>query len=325
MPNSTGLKMFTYILIVFGLSAFFVNIPKLSQLLSVDDLSSARSSYNYGTLYEDQNTGIMAYLAGIGSSLAYFSLFLFFYFLSHFPKKKLLIVLLLISSFADPLTSLSIVGRGGIVRWLLVFIFLFLFFKSKLPYGMKQKIMRYGLIISVPFILIFSIITLSRFSDREYSVLFSILNYAGQSFVYFSYNFDQFFDSTFGGRMNFPIFFPNEQISSQLNDMVYTDYYLNTFSTFVGSFYKDMGFYITLLIAVLYKLWSFFYFKMTKYPYVFPRIIVFLILAQIFLNGIFYFMYTGTTAVRTFLLVYILATITFFAFPSKKSDISKVK
>src|SRR5690606_14477226 len=41
MPNSTGLKMFTYILIVFGLSAFFVNIPKLSQLLSVDDLSSA--------------------------------------------------------------------------------------------------------------------------------------------------------------------------------------------------------------------------------------------------------------------------------------------
>lgn len=317
MPDSTGIKIFTYFLITLGFLSIIAILPKLSTVFSADDLRVARNMYNYGMLHEERDGGILAYIGSIGGTMAYFALFMFFYYLCYYPKKKLIIALLFIASFADLLTSLSIVGRGGVVRWLFMFSFMFFFFRDQLDRILMRKMIRYVLIFSLPFIIVFGLITVSRFDNREYSIVFSILSYLGQGFIYFSYNFDQFFDSTFHGRLNFPILFPGESVSRRLSEAIYTDYNLNTFSTFVGSFYKDVGFYTTLLIAVIYRIWALFSFQVSKNANTLSKIVLFIVITQVVLNGLFYFTYTSTTSVRSYIALYVFALIIQIRFSRK--------
>lgn len=303
-----GVRLFSWLSIGFGMLAIISAASKFKTILSFDSLSLARTMYNRGELHDGGSGGLIEYFGTIGGMFSYVAMFLFFYYLVFFPKRKLLIVLLLIASFADPLYSLSAVGRGGIIRWAFLFIFFFLFFKNQLSRKAKRMIIKTTLIFCGPLFLIFLLITLSRFGDRDNPVIYFILSYLGQSFIYFSYNFDLFFNDTFGGRMNFPIFFPDSQrINVQLNEEIYADHYLNTFSTFVGSFYKDMGFYKTFLLALLFNLCAKISFQYTREPFTFTKTIVLVILFQIFLNGLFYYMYSGTTAMRSIILIIIFA------------------
>lgn len=316
--DSLGVKLFSYVSVGLCSLAMVSAASKFKTILSMDSLSLARTMYNRGELHESSG-GLLEYFGTIGSMFSYIALFLFFYYLVFHPQKKTLIILLLISSFADPLYSLSAVGRGGIIRWGLLFIFFFLFFKEQLTKKVKRTIIKGTLIFCGPLVLFFLLITFSRFGDRDNPFNYFILSYLGQSFIYFSYNFDLFFNDTFGGRMNFPIFFPSSQrISGQLNEEIYADHYLNTFSTFVGSFYKDMGFYKTLILAFIFNFIVNLNYKYTKRPYTFIKTIVLIILLQIILNGLFYYMYSGTTAMRSIILIIISALIIHIFFRRKK-------
>jgi len=303
-----GIRMFSYISITLCSLAIVSAATKFKTILSMDNLSLARTLYNRGELHDGGSSGLLEYFGTIGGMFSYVALFFFFYYLIFYPKQKLLIILLLVASFADPLYSLSAVGRGGIIRWGLLFVFFYLFFKNQLTRKVKRIIFKSVLFLCGPLVVVFLLITLSRFTGRDNPVIYFILSYLGQSFIYFSYNFDLFFNDTFGGRMNFPIFFPNSPgISDQLNEEIVADHYLNTFSTFVGSFYKDMGFFKTLILALLFNLLASISYKYTRKPYSFVRTIVLVILLQIFLNGLFYYMYSGTTAMRSIILIVILA------------------
>src|SRR5690606_28381580 len=229
------------------------------------------------------------------------------YNLKNNPDKKGLIILLLICSLTDVLNGISMVGRGGIMRWLLMLIFFYLSFYQHIDWKIKKLINRLLLLVVVPATAFFLIITVDRFSGREFPVYVYMLDYIGQSFIYFSYIFDQFYEPTFGGRMNFPIFFPGESLDRTLSEMVYTDYSLNTFATFVGSFYKDMGFVTTFLIAFLFFLVFLFLYRFNKNPRSFYKLFVFIVFSQMIINGVFYFQYTGTTKIRSFILVVLLA------------------
>src|SRR5690606_7641723 len=145
--------------------------------------------------------------------------------------------------------------------------------------------------------------------EREYSVFFYMLDYFGQSFIYFSYNFYDFMDDTFGGRISFPSLFPaQERLSNRsLNSQVYSDDYLNTFATFVGSFYKDMGFVKTFVFALGIKVLTSFKLFSTKSAFKLPTLVFNLILMQVYLTGLFYYMYAGTMAFNTFVLLMVLS------------------
>ena len=113
--------------------------------------------------------------------------------------------------------------------------------------------MRKAIIIaSSPLLIVFLLITFSRFSGREYPLYVYIIDYMGQSYIYFSYIFDDFFTSTFDGRMNFPVFFPGDEVSRVLSKEIFTEYSSNTFATFIGSFYKDRDLFLTILLAFIF-------------------------------------------------------------------------
>lgn len=316
--SGLGLSLLARIFIIFSIVTYVVLLPEVISILTSDNLRHARYLSNQGALESTTNVGgVISYISAIGSAFSYFSLFLMFYFLAYFREKKTLIILLFVCSFTDVVTSMSMVGRGGVVRWGFMFIFLYLTFKSLIDKKIKKIALKLISVFSIPFVVVFFMITLSRFSDRDNPVFTYILDYLGQPFIYFSYIYEPFFKSTFGGRHNFPFVFPNSsKIEGSLSDIVTSvDFYVNTFSTFVGSFYKDIGFVFTLLLAIIIFVLFLYLFRFTKYPKKFYKTSLFIIFSQIMINGVFYFQYTGTTKMRVFVLLVILTGLMPFVFP----------
>ena len=302
------LRYLVWSIILLSLTSIVVSWSKLKVVFAFEELSEARRLHNARELYEEGGD-IYTYLGGIGHHLSIFAMFFFFYFVAYYPQKKITQLLLFLSSFAIVFSNLSIAGRDGIVRWAFFLIFFFSFFKKNISAKVKKYIYTLSLMAGIPIISIFIAITQSRFGEKGGDVLLSVASYIGQSFPIFSYNFNQFMDGTAGGRINFPFLFPASQRASMnnLNDYFYADYNLNTFPTFVGSFYLDLGLLKTLLLALLFYLIFTYYYKFHKPRASFVKIISFIILYQIMLLGIFYYMFYSSTVTNTLFLLIVLS------------------
>lgn len=307
-PPYRILRYLIWTIILLSLISIVVSWSKLKIVFAFEEISEARRLYNARELY-DEDRNIYTYLGAIGHHLSIFAMFFFFYFIIFYPQKKIIQLLLFISSFAIVFSNLSTAGRDGIVRWGFFMIFAFSIFKKNISARAKKYIYTLSLIAGIPIVSIFVIITQSRFGERNGGVLQSIASYIGQSFPIFSYNFNQFMDGTAGGRINFPFLFPISQRRSlnNLNDYFYADYNLNTFSTFVGSFYFDLGLLKTLLFALFFYFIFTYYYKFHKPRASFVKMMSFIILYQIMLLGIFYYMFYSTTVTNTLLLLIAIA------------------
>lgn len=320
LPSSLSLRLIYSLIIFFGTIAFVSIVPKLIDVFRIDDgLRRARYLYNQGQLTDDGAVGLIGYLGAFGGALSAFALYFFFFNLVNYANKKKLIIVLLVCSLADPITSLSMVGRGGIVRWALMFLFFYFNFRSQITSSFRKKLMKWGSIFSLPMIVIFLSITISRFSEREYPVYTYILRYLGEPFINFSYIFPDFFSNTTGGKQSFPFLFSNAPNLAGTS-LVSTDYSINTFATFVGSFYKDIGFIYTLLLAIIYFLIFFIFYRSARNPNKFFKLFYYIIISQIVINGLFYFQYTGTTKMRTFIAFLILAGILPIVLPKSRKQ-----
>src|SRR5690606_18247214 len=72
---------------------------------------------------------------------------------------------------------------------------------------------------------------------------------------------------------------------------------LNVFSTFVGSFYLDMGFWKTLVLAAMFYFITFYVFKYLKKNR-FTISMLFCFLIQVLLVGLFYFMFYSPLVIK---------------------------
>lgn len=306
MPNDLGLKIFTLIILSFCLLSIVYSLPRVVSVFSYDDLRTVRQLHNSGELDSSEgSSNIFSYFGSFGHYYSFFAIFLFFYYMAYKGgQDKLITNLLFISSFAIVLSNLTIMGRDGVVRWILFFIFSFLFFRRRLSAPTKKRIISIGVFASIPIVVGFLMITIARFGERDNDLFYYILDYAGQPFIFFSYNFDQFFDGAFGGRMTFPILYSREQqVKGALSDYIYTSYNLNTFSTFIGSFYKDMGFYKTLFLSIGFKVIFTYLFTYSRRSKSFSNVILFLVLVQVVILGVFYFMFYSITLVKSLILI----------------------
>ena len=326
LTSKIGMKILLTIIIFFCGLSIAVNIPKLYTAFSNPDLRMVRIMANHGILYEETSKNIFEYLATFGHMFSFIAMFLFFNFIVHQPQKKLLIIVLGICSLADVLKGFTVMGRGGVVRFLLFALFWFFCYRHLLPKIIIKKIIRYSIIFTIPLIIIFILISTSRFSGRDESVTYYFIDYFGQAFINFSYNFDGFMDDTFGGRINFPNFFSEkEQLSNKnVNDIIVSEDYLNTFSTFVGSFYKDMGFIKTLFLALGIKLMSIYTNYVIK-TIKLPNLMFNIIIMQVVLTGVFYYMYAGTMAFNSFILIILVSYFIYFFFTFNRKKVWKNK
>ncbi|WP_163146256.1 O-antigen polymerase [Acinetobacter indicus] len=301
--DDATLKVFTFVIIFFSFMSLFLYLPDVIEVFKMG-LSQARVAFYMGTL-KAESDGLLEYLKLPGKGLSLVAPFFLFYYIVNYPEKKLLIYLLLISSMVDVLFTLTNAGRGGLIRWAFVMIYFYLTFKNEINSKLKKYITSSLTILGVAFFSIFMITTVGRFSDREHSILDYILSYAGQPYIYFSYQFFDFFDITSYGTRIFKIF------SSDVDDTYYLDmvtgqldYGTNTFSTLAGDFYKDLGFYFTFLLCLFHFILYLFVYKTNVFNRlkVF-KITLFSIMLCIVLNGYFYYQYSSASDTKIFLLV----------------------
>lgn len=224
----------------FDYRMIFIDVYSMRQ-----DLIDAGEESGTGTF----NTYIHVFVNGFHG----LALSIAFYLIIKKPEQKLLIGLLLLCSMAQVIHSLNVAAREFIPKYFFVIVMLCLLFRKDISQEWKRtlmKIMFIGLIIGLSF---FVIVTIYRFtqSERYSNPTDSIFAYLGQGFVNFSHRFIAFPEGATEGQLHFPIFAGTEKMSSyNLNQSIRSDYYLNMFSTTVGSWVLDIGILFT-TIAVL--------------------------------------------------------------------------
>lgn len=306
-------KVFLYILSVPGILAVLFSFYDVLHVFSMGNMLDARNEFlngDLGSFYISRH-GILGYVPSLGLVLSFANLFFFFYRYFLQERKDLISILLFVASFAIVFNNLAIAGREGLLRWCFYFVFCLVAFKRRLSWK-KYKIFWITIIVFIIVILsIFYIISADRFSDRNYGILYFILDYYGQPFYYFSYNFQRFglHGNGFGMASLFPFFtFSDNAEIYNLNDIIYADYKLNTFSTFVGTFLVRTGALTTFLMGVIFFIVCNLILRIKRNGFVYlSMFLLFLFLYEIEMLGVFYFLYSAVFTQFTMVLYYFIA------------------
>lgn len=301
-----NVKPLLIMIIVLSICTIASSIGNISTIFSIGDIKLARTLYNNREV-EYENLGLITYLGGIGNCLSFSSLFLCCYLYLFYPEKKTMILMLFISSFSIVFYNLAAMGRDGMVRWLLFLGFNFFFFKKHISWRLKMRIVKWLSIPLMVLLYLFFLISDARFGNRnDTTLVVSLFDYFGQQNIYFSYGFYQFMDGVAGGHINFHYFLGNKVSINDLNEQFYADYHLNTFSSFIGSLYFDLGLFKLTIFAIAYFI-VFFTISFRKVS--FNKIVIYLVLAEIIILGLFYYMFYVPTRINT---IFLMVTLSYF-------------
>lgn len=190
-----------------------------------------------------------------------FNVLLFFYYLTlpQNSKNRLFAFLLGLGTFFEILFSISLGNRTGIMLPILTIIFTYFVFSRFYSQNVKKKIGFASAIGGGVFVLFFSIITISRFSNFSSGINGSVVFYAGQANLNFDvYAFDNggirngdrtmmlfkgWFDkSTPSDRQDLLAKYPKLKITDGL------------FSTYIGDIMIDFGPILATLIFLIFTL-----------------------------------------------------------------------
>jgi len=303
--NEKIILLFSYFLIVISLISFIYSFSRLSsdQLGSLDKVTQIRDDYNVNSANnENQSIGLLGYIVGPANVLNGVKIFLFFYLINFFRYKHTkLAYLLLICSLTSVVENLTIVGRNATMHWLILLMLNYTLFSAYLHLSLKRKLKRLFYCILPLLLLPIIFITIARFAtERDAGMLKgfissfnSVIDYFGQGFINFSYIYDYAFNFDFYGKFTFPVFWGSEALGHyEMNNMPYFRYALislNSFYSFVGSFYMDFGFWGTILLSLSFYLLFKCISKISSGNL--PSVLLLIFSFEFLFMGIFYFMH----------------------------------
>ena len=174
----------------------FLIIINLEPLMENLILLQSSGKEDYSELYKDLHDGILKIYSNIGATLIgwlnHFNLFvpvLFFYHLSKTKVNKIFILGLGLCMLNSILYWINIGGRGGIVSQFLLYFLTFVFFKPVLSEPMVSKIKKVSILVSIPAVIAFMAITISRFeakSKQDQSIAAWLLLYTSEGPIKFN-------------------------------------------------------------------------------------------------------------------------------------------
>lgn len=284
LPRKQIVDVFSNVVILLSLGAIFFFFSGVLNVFSYGSLSDARNDrYEHNVSFIE--SGPVYTIFSVAASLYVFALLFFFIYtvLGGHRKKRLL---LLISSFSESLHVLTEVGRDGIVFWIFNFIFFYLLFKDYIHESTLKKLKKYILIFGIIMMVPFMLISMSRFSEN---VTGGLVSYMGQSFKHFCYYMDMP-NKTLEGGANFPLYF--EIIGEKKPPFVVWGNNLtdsSSFGTFIRSFIQDFGVIWTIIIGLLISLFIKGALRIRNGTFNFSQLFIFILLFQIYSQGLFYF------------------------------------
>lgn len=162
----------------------FLEMIYVASTIKTNELQAIYSSDDYEI--SNKLSFIGRYTTWICRRLVYVWPILFFYLFINKDNRKYS-YLALTAFFVNILYSYSNAARVGIVKLIFLFIIVFLLFKNNMNAIMRKKIIKSGLIISILFIIMLALITISRYSSMKtgLDLIGWISLYLGESHINF--------------------------------------------------------------------------------------------------------------------------------------------
>lgn len=296
------LSIFLYALILISLISIVSSISIINNLAHMN-ITDIRNDVMMGGEGRDikQAGSVLSHISALASNYSFISLILSFYCMLKYPYKKRIINLLLVSSLSYLLFNLEIGGREAIVRYSFDLLFVYLIFRKDIANYWRHRFKVVMLSVIIFMLMVALYITISRFDGRD--TLYGTLGYLGQGFIFFSRFFD-YFGETGSESAIFNAFSSVQVNPFNQNENISADFFLNVFTTFVGSFVKATGYKIALIhFAIIYFLivlikkmnrTSIFYYIYTFYIF------------RFFIAGIFYWIDSFASRAKVYYILLIL-------------------
>jgi oligosaccharide repeat unit polymerase len=212
-------------------------------------------------------------------------------------------------------------GRTQIIYWLLVFISCFLYFKKDMAKQLRKRLLFFSLVILSVITAYITIVTTSRFSgafsgETDYEEAFSLLDYSGQIFLNFNNFFANFEHKGYTIARIFPFIYDWTH-SVNFDHAVYKrtiQMDIGVFSTFLGDWYIDIGIIGIIIYTIVYSAAGFF----IQRDYIYKsrklqQILLYFLVFQIPLNGLFYYSLYNKTAMISVIGTIIISLVFRFA------------
>lgn len=236
-------------------------------------------------------TRIGAIIVGWFNGFSYVFLGMFFYAFTFIERKRLLKVMLLVASLSASYQGLQVAGRTKIMYWMMMFLLLLYLFYPLLTNEKKNVIRKLSLVLLFPAVSYFMSVTFARTigSNDTYDFLSS---YLGQSYLNFCTFWESMnFDHVYTGRI-FPLF--HFIFGDRYNEEIYRDLIMNKTGLNIGIFYTMLGDFLVDIGKIGMLLYTAVYYVvankiLNKSVYSLPMLIIFIVIIQIPLHGLFYY------------------------------------
>ena len=292
LPSEKVLRPFVLVLTILSCFsiAYFAPIAQSMLFVDIGNVASLRNAVARGE-HPFITESIFNTIAGTAASFYVLQLLFFFLLLLKQKRMTFWAVIVLLSSLSYPIFVLAYLGRDGVLFWFFTFISYLLLFYRNLPVVVMIKLKKIAIIMTIPFVAIFLMITIGRFvvGGNSDGVLYPSLSYLGQGPV----NFSEFYDTGvkemgFGSSI-FPLFFASTEDIGYLLERF--DIKTWVFKTFMSTIYSDFGVMLTLLIGgILILLFRIFYRNdKQKCNMSFSFLILFSLFFTVYSQGVFYF------------------------------------
>ncbi|GHT26965.1 hypothetical protein FACS189432_02440 [Bacteroidia bacterium] len=258
LPDKSKMMLFVKAATILNFYSILLLIPEYGKISGMDwaDVRNSQMTAD-GIIFWFTGT-LLSKFFGLALSLAPLTLTLsaFLYFTKNIKSKW--------SSFSFYSTcsvvlmfNLLLAGRGIILMYFLFLVFLFFLYKNFILQKTKRKMKLLAIIVSVPFVLFFIAVTVSRFQD---AAMFEMYRYAGDPML----NFNGLMYNGLRGQGNGEFYFniitklfrPNEMPFTGTDKWLYieakTGVDAHIFYTFVGGLMFEFGKVGTFITALLF-------------------------------------------------------------------------
>ena len=295
--SSKQIRKLSWWIIAPSFVSIIISLSTIFLLFSLQNFHSARQLFLDGSLEGSfvSKLGPIGYFISLGKCCSSIALVLGIFNLFKNRDKSLTTYLLLISSLAYPIFTLSFAGRDGILRWVQFLIFSLILTNKSLSYKRFKFFWWTLFILFVSGIIVLTTITSDRFSESDNGVLYSLFRYIGEPYYIFSYGYERFGYNPMSDTIfsPFPIITQEKPELLDLNSQFSASYYLNTFHTIVGDFMIRTGILkgaiLMSLISII--LTTIFGLKSSHCKISFPLFTGFIFYYEIMLTGAFYYMH----------------------------------
>lgn len=296
----------------YGISLFFIVINCLAILLLLKamlvvlsiDPKTLREAGLYNVYSVNALEAIGMWILGHFSDFYVLLLVFFFYSRTYLKNPAWFNIMLLVASMSTIVNGLMSGGRTQTIYWILVFISCFLYFKGDMPKRVRKKVVLFSVALFSILTVYLVSVTMMRFSGSfsgatDYDEAFSLLDYAGQIFLNFNDFFANFEHKGYTLARIFPFMY--DWLHATNFDLgVYKrsiQMDIGVFSTFLGDWYIDMGITGIVLYTIFYSAAAFFIRRNSlQNSLKFQQILLFFLIFQLPLNGLFYYSLYNKTA-----------------------------